>query len=121
MESLTCKILPNGNLRVTANNAMRASISEGLKTRGYWSTMADAFESYSCNGGFTAFDAGEANPFVGLTSAPCVAESMSYDDDGQAEIDGRLWAFTSYATHDPLEELATRGRAEYDLVRESAQ
>lgn len=116
MEQLTCKVLPSGNLLVTANTAMRSSIADGLKDNGYWSTMADAFESYSTNGGFTPFDAGEGNPFVGLSAAPCIAEAMDYRNPDELEVVGRLWVFTSYQVRDPLKELLTCGRTEFELI-----
>lgn len=108
--TVTAKELPNGDLLVTADNATRSDIAYGLREHGYWVAFADAFEGYSCNGSYTPFDAGEGNPFVGLTSAPCIAESMSTEDDGTQVIHGSFWYFPDYAIRDPLEELATRGR-----------
>lgn len=119
--NLTAKPMPNGDLLVTADNAMRSNLAEALRSdRGYWSAFADLFESYSCNGSYTPFDAGEGNPFVGLTSAPCIAESMDYPDSGEAEIVGRLWWFPHYAIDDPLQELARHGRTVFTLADESA-
>lgn len=112
---ITCKILPNGNLLATADNEGRHHIARYLK-RNYWEAMALAFEPYSVNGSFTPFDAGDGNPFVGLTSAPCVAESMDCDDKGKRSIAGRLWWFPDYAIRDPLDELARRGRTEFALA-----
>lgn len=107
-----CEILASGALRVTADEETRAEIAAGLE-RSYWGAMADAFEHYSCNGSFTPFDAGDANPSVGLTSAPCVAESLSVLDDGTREIDGRLWWFPDYAIRDPLDELVEIGETTF--------
>lgn len=108
---MNCTILKNGDLLITASNQERADIAYGLsQERGYWSVMADCFESFSCNGSYTPFNAGDANPFVGLTSAPCIAESMTTEDDGQQRIDGRFWWFPDYAIRDPLDELKNRGR-----------
>lgn len=113
---VTCTILPNGNLKVTAGNEARSDIARGLKERGYWSAFADAFESYSCNGYYTPFDAGDGNPFVGLTSAPCIAESMDCADDGARSVAGRLWYFPDYCLRDPLQELARKGATEFELA-----
>lgn len=71
-------------------------------------------EPYWSNGGFEPFDAGEGNPFVGLTSAPCIAESMDVDDDGACAITGRLWYFGDYMVRDFIEELRNHGRVAFD-------
>lgn len=110
-----CKILPNGDLLVTAGNVCRAYIADQLaKGQNYWCVLANIFEVESCNGGFTPFEPGNGephnSPFVGLTSAPCIAESLDYLDDGTQRIAGRLWWFPNYATRDPLDELKNCGR-----------
>jgi hypothetical protein len=104
---INCTILPNGNLLLTASNDMRDNGAN------YWSIMADGLESYSCNGSYTHFDAGDGDPFVGLTSAPCIAESMDYLDDGTHAIMGRLWYYSEYCLRSDLDELIARGRTEY--------
>jgi hypothetical protein len=116
MINITAFPLSNGNLRITANNDARAWLKEACAENGYWSVLSDAFEGYSTNGGFTPFDAGDANPFVGLTSAPCIAESMDYPDSGQREVVGRLWCFERYMIDDPLDELKRFGRTTFQLA-----
>lgn len=113
---ITCKILPNGDLKLTAGNAARSELKSLRERFGYWQAMADALEGYSCNGSFTHFDAGQANPFVGLTSAPCIAEVMDTDDDGRQSVDGRLWWFPDYVIRDDLEELYRKGYVIYNPV-----
>lgn len=112
---INCTILDNGNLLLQAGNDARKALCDARDDgfTSYWSTMADAFESYSCNGSYTHFDAGQGNPFVGLTSAPCIAESMSYLDSGDLEIHGRLWYYSEYCLRSDLDELIARGRTEY--------
>lgn len=118
---LNCKRLENGNLKVTADNETRAEIADLMsRGRNYWSIMADLFEDHACNGSYTHFDAGNADPFVGLTSAQCIAESLSYDDNGEAEIDGDFWYFDEYAIRDDLAELKNTGRVVYTLAKEAA-
>lgn len=108
---VNCRILESGALLVTADNHAREFIAEELRNgRDYWGIWADLFEPYSTNGSYEPFDAGRANPFVGLTSAPCIAESMAVRDDGTREIEGRLWWFPDYCIRDPLDELKARGR-----------
>lgn len=113
-------ILPNGDLKLTADNLTRACIADMQNSgRDYWSIMAELFEPYFMNGSYQPFDAGDANPFVGLTSAPCIAESMDVHDDGTREIVGRLWWFPDYQGRDDLEELKTHGHVVYTLVEEA--
>jgi hypothetical protein len=103
-------VLPNGNLVLTADPETREEIDRaGLD-------LHALLESYWANGSYTPFDAGNANPFVGLTSAPCIAERMTTLDDGTNEIDGRLWWFPNYAVECPIETLAKSGRVVFSAV-----
>lgn len=114
------KRLDNGDLELTCDPESRAELREALAgSGGYWGAFAELFESHSCNGSFTPFDAGEGNPFVGLTSAPCIAESMDYPDNGDSVIAGDFWHFGDYMIRDPLEELCESGRTVFTLARES--
>ena len=115
--SIKFTVLDNGDLKITASNDARAELAYMAATgREYWSIMADAFENESCNGSYTHFDAGDANPFVGLSSAPCVAESMSTENDGKNVIDGRCWYFDQYQIVNDLAELKNKGRVVYTLA-----
>ena len=101
----------NGDLLVTVDNQTRREIREDRERgRDYWSVLADVFEPYYTNGSYEPFNAGLADPFVGLTDTACVAESMALPDDGSKAIVGRLWFFEKWDTQDPLEQLWTRGR-----------
>lgn len=111
----TATIAENGNLVLTADNDTRADIKQS-RHRGYWSVMAELFEGYAGNGSFTHFDAGDGDPFVGLTSAPCIAEMMHLHDDGTREIEGRFWHFADYQIICDLDELQRKGRVEYTLA-----
>ena len=108
--------MKNGDLKITADNYTRQYIKDN-KAVGYWNIMSELFENYACNGSFQHFDASDADPFVGLTSAPCIAESISPGDDGYNEVDGRLWTFNDHATRDDLEELKNKGYVIYSLVK----
>lgn len=115
---MNCEILPSGDLALSIPDAGdRAEFREELERFGYWSAMANAFESYACNGSFTHFDAGQGNPFVGLTSAPCVAESMTTEDDGTNVIEGRCWYFANYALDNDAEQLADGQTVTYQEAR----
>ena len=114
---IECNILENGNLQLSiAEECDREEFADNLEYRGFWSAFFDGMEPHSCNGSFTPFDAGDANPFVGLTSAPCIAESMDIDDKGQCEIVGRFWYYDDYAITCPLEKLASEGRVVFQLA-----
>lgn len=116
---LRVTIQPDGGLKLTADNAMRAHIAHQLREGNRDRVLWDAFEDEINNGGFTPFDAGDANPFVGLTSAPCIAESMTTEDSGENVVIGRLWWFPDYMIRDELEELRDRGRVVYTLATEA--
>lgn len=107
---INARILPDGNLLLTAGNATRAWLKEMRETQDEVATLIHATEPYWTNGRFEPFDAGLANPFVGLTDAPCIAEEMAYNDDGTREVIGRLWWFPDYCIRSPTEELIQRGR-----------
>ena len=107
---LTCTATPDGNLKLTANNAARAWLKEQQERRcGDLEILWDGLEGYWNNGSYEPFDAGQGNPFVGLSSAPCIAESMDVADDGTKTICGRFWAFTEYMTESFVDQLKRRG------------
>ena len=101
-----------GNLIMTVDAETQAELKRALDhdDLNYWNAMFDLFEYERCNGSYEPFDAGRGNPFVGLTDAPCVAESMDCDDDGNQSVDGRLWYSASYDLENELETLAKTGR-----------
>jgi hypothetical protein len=115
-EQITAKILPNGNLKLTANNETRKYIKEQLlDNKGFWNIWMDLFEHYFTNGSYHPFDAGAGNPFVGLSDAPCIAECMNCDDNGNNEIEGRFWYYAEYMLRSELEELKNKGYVIYTL------
>jgi hypothetical protein len=111
---MNATIQANGALLLTAGNDDRARIRE-LQTRTHdpVSILSELLEPFFTNGSYEPFDAGDANPFVGLTSAPCIAEHLSTHDDGQREIVGRLWYFADYMLRDPTDELKRYGRVTF--------
>lgn len=120
---VTCKILDNGDLEVTANEETREWLREH-ETEDYWGKLADLFEPYSCNGSFTPFEPSDGTayqaPFVGLTSAPCIAEEYSINDDNLHEVVGRCWWYPSYAINDPMDDLRDTGRTVFTLASEES-
>ena len=69
-------------------------------------TLCAMLEQYSCNGSYAFFDAGQGNPFVGLTNAPCIAEAMDTDNDGTNIIRGEFWCYVEYMIKCPVETLS---------------
>ena len=123
-ETLRITILPNGDMQLQANNPMRRRIAAEMKAGRRDRILWDLFEGEWDNGGYTPFEPGDGEPghapFVGLTSAPCIAESMDVHDDGTHEIVGRLWWFPDYMVRDELEELRDRGRVVFTLADDEA-
>lgn len=123
-------ILPNGDLELALEPTDdRDALRKQADKYGDESAIWDALEPYWTNGGFEPFNAGDANPFVGLTSAPCIAESMSVHDDGRKEIvenpqlpgaregEGRFWYYADYMLKNIVADLLEHGRVVYRLAR----
>jgi hypothetical protein len=116
-DALTCTILPNGSLEVSLADAeAREWLVDGLVKHTSEDMLMFGTEQYWTNGMFHPFDAGQANPFVGLSSAPCIAEDMDVHDDGTREINGRFWAYLDYQVRDFADDLLEHGRAVFTLV-----
>lgn len=115
---IKCTTLQNGNLKITADNNTRQWIKDSMNdtSLNYWIIMEYLFEDYSANSKFQHFNPDNANPFIGLTSAPCIAESISTDDTGNRTVEGRLWHFPQYALRYDLEELKNKGFVIYQLA-----
>lgn len=111
-------ILENGRLRLSIESISQEDLQD-LKGRAQevneLAFLGELMEPYSTNGGFTPFDAGEGNPFVGLTDAPCIAESLQVADDGAQTVEGRVWWFPDYAIKSPVAELLEKGSVEFPL------
>lgn len=108
---ILAEILKNGNLKLSLDDAENdsAELQEMSSEKDTVSILCEGMEHYSCNGSYTPFDAGQGNPFVGLTNAPCIAESLDYDDEGTATIEGKLWYYADYQFTDPIQEILERG------------
>lgn len=114
---LNVKIMPDQSLRLTAGNEARAHIKTAIaRGRDEISILRELTECYWTNGSYAPFDAGDARPFVGLTSAPCIAEDLDYPDEGDPVIRGRLWWFPNYMVRSCVEELMTRGRTTFTFA-----
>lgn len=108
--------LENGKLRLTldyADEAEKAELENDLLELMSRKTdiliLIDGTEKYWTNGSYQPFDAGGGDPFVGLTSAPMIAEEMSYDENGDAEIIGDCWYFGNYMIESFIDVLIENG------------
>ncbi|MBT2325511.1 hypothetical protein J7E62_24565 [Variovorax paradoxus] len=116
-DALTCTVLPNGDLEVSLADAeSREWLVDGLTKSTSEDLLMDGTEQYWTNGSFAPFNAGWGNPFVGLSSAPCIAEDIDFDEDGTREIVGRFWAYLDYQVRDFADDLLEHGRTVFTLV-----
>ena len=113
-------ILDNGNLESAFDNDEEANdaLERYMIGEDDLSILVDGLESYSTNGSLTAFDAGDGNPFVGLTEAPCIAEGMDVSDDGKNSVVGRFWYFEGYMIFDFINIMLTDQRVVFTLYKE---
>lgn len=100
--------LPNGDLILKVDFEGREWLRDHPKAHDDVAMLIEGMEHYWANGGFHPFSAGDGNPFVGLTSAPCIAESLRMNHD-EFEIEGRLWWFPDYMVISPIDELRDKG------------
>lgn len=116
---IECTILPNGDLLLTRKDSpeARQEWAERLEAVGEDSALWEALERYWTNGGFQPFNAEDGNPFVGLSSAPCIAECMDTDDDGQNSIVGRFWYYSDYMVCSYGLDLQRTGQTIFQLAR----
>lgn len=105
-------ILKNGNLQISVDEETRQEIEEQAEYRDEDTIMMDLMESHAVNGSYAYFSASHGNPAVGLTDAPCIAESLVLNEEGDTyEVNGGLWFFDEYALCLLTDELAEKGHA----------
>lgn len=111
-------ILPNGHLQLSLEANERDDLIDANERGGEMGALMDLTEPYWTNNSFHPFDAGLANPYVGITSAPCIAERMNGPDEenGKYEIDGRLWWFPAYETTGIVDELLKHGKVVFSAA-----
>lgn len=110
---LTLTPQPNGDLRATFDEEDRAELTAMLTERTDLDILLEGTEHYWTNGSYQPFDASAGNPFVGLTSAPCIAQAMDYADDGTAMIEGAFWYHTDYMIHNAIETMLEQGHVDF--------
>ena len=117
--SIDIEIMQNGNLKLSLDSESQEALRDNMQEPDFnrHNTIGELFEDHACNGSYTPFNAGDANPFVGLTDAPCIAETMEHDDEGNQTIEGRFWHFAEYQIACELEQLAETGETVFILGR----
>jgi len=116
-ESLDLSVTPFGHLLISADPETIEKIREMREDEANDDDVLwELTERYWTNGSFQPFDAGAGNPFVGLTEAPCVAESITYLADGEKVIDGRFWYWPAYMTKSFVDEILEHGSVVFTLA-----
>lgn len=117
--------LENGDLEITidaADDSERQDLIEEIEELQTRKTDLDILmggtEGYWTNGSYQPFDAGQGNPFVGLSSAPCISESLEFDDNGDATIHGDFWYFENYMIESFLDVLIQDGRVVFTICKQ---
>jgi hypothetical protein len=107
------RILPNGDLRITANNEARAILVEAYRRHGYSeaeSAMAELLHEL--------YDFVRPESIGALTEAPilCASDDMGYSEEAYEAHggfvplpDAAVFWFPDYALRDPWEELKNHG------------
>lgn len=112
------RVLPNGNLILTASNTDRRELAEAWRCHHNWDRQwYDIIGPFQENG--ELYDVAPED-IAALTSAPILTDDFTTHDDGTREALGRVWWFPNYMIRDPLEELRNRGRVEFTLAEEVA-
>lgn len=115
VNGITVEIDPNEQLVLIATEEGVQWLKDHRDDRSDYDILLEILEPCSCNNSFTLFDASDANPNVGLTSAPCIAEAMSFSEDGQRAIEGRFWYFERYQLDSMVDTLINKGRISFNL------
>lgn len=104
--------LPNGWLRITADNDGRRTLSERYRVGGYPQAEAEVAADIVGNG----LDFVAPQHIGALTDSPIIAEGFHVDDDGEPQLaaDAKVWWFPDYMVRDPWDILRRTGRV--DLV-----
>ena len=99
--------------------SLAENLADRVATDGRDATiLRDLFEQHWTNNGFEPFDAGQADPFVGLTEAPCITEhALVQGDDGEHRIQpgDRVWWYPDYGIRSPVDVLLDAGVVEFPL------
>lgn len=110
-------VLSNGDLEITLwDSEDRDELADMLADKTDMDILLEGFEHYFTNGSYHPFNAGDGNPFVGLTSDICIAESINFTDDGDAEIEGAFWHYPETYRYNIIEQLLENEKVIFKLV-----
>lgn len=119
---MNVKVLDNGDLELSLE-ALDANKIENLQkiynTKGESRLMGIFLSEYSSNNSYTYFDAGNANPYVGLSDAPCIAECMYMTDGFTNKIAGKFWYYVDYTVIDYCQKLLSGKSVVFTLGEKS--
>lgn len=115
---LYTRITTKGDLEIYFDEMDREEIQEMLDSNSKTDLdiLLEGFEHYFTNGSYHPFDASHGNPFVGLSSDICIAESINLTDDGDAEIDGAFWHYPETYRYNIIEQLLENEKVVFKLV-----
>lgn len=101
-------VLPNGHLKITAGNALRADLAEAFRLGGYPRAEETACEHLRSYG----YEFVLPETINALTEAPILTHDPDYPDEGGVvphEGEPVFW-FPNYMVEDPWRTLADTGR-----------
>ncbi len=110
---LNLTILETGNLEISFDESDREGIEEMLDRHSDLSILLEGTEHYFTNGGFHPFDGSNDVPQIGLFGGTCIAETLNFDDDGNAEIEGDFWYDPNYAIRCCITEMLEEGKLSF--------
>ena len=111
-------LLKNGDLEIILWDATdHDELAEMLADKTDMDILLEGFEHYFTNGSYHPFNAGDGNPHVGLTDADCIAESINFDDNGDAEIVGAFWYDPDYVYRSCIRHIIENGRVVFTLAQ----
>lgn len=120
---MRCTVLPNGDLRITACNEVRAGLAQAYRDGGYYGAESLAIECIrEALPGYSPELIPPEN-IGALTDAPIIADDADFlcSADGYGFVpcpESRIWWFPNYAIIDPWEELKNRGVVVFDRAPE---
>jgi hypothetical protein len=109
------RILPSGNLLITADNRDREELAYDLRRGARDSAESIVIENARHGPGCGQYEFVSGEELCAMTEAPCFAAHMTIEDDGTRAFYGKVWKFEEYMLRDYLEELAWRGRTVFTL------
>jgi hypothetical protein len=101
---IKAKILPNGCLKITADNEGRADLKNEYQQGGYPKAEDYVIDSLHDNFYFVL-----PEQIGALTSAPIFTDELDIDDDGKVAYVGDVFWYPNYMLIDPWEELKNKG------------